>query len=139
MYAEPQQPGEEARGFDGPYGGDRLEARYGRQRAPVVVLERPPRVVAVESAHDGGRGVAARLDRNLRQPPKPIQAPQGANHEDLRVPRERAVGENWHASGTVNLRARRIGNHSSERRGLDASRPDFRGRFEALVSRVFRT
>src|ERR1700690_1826983 len=139
MYAEPQQPGEEARGFDGPYGGDRLEARYGRQRAPVVVLERPPRVVPVESAHDRSRSVPARLDRNLRQPRKPIQAHQVANHEDLWMSWNCAVRQNWHASGTVTLRARRIGDEASQRRGLHASRPDLGGRFESLVSRVFRT
>ena len=79
--------------------------------------------------------MAARLDCDLRQPRQAVKVHQIADHENLGVSWQRAVGSHFHASGAVGARA---GDHASERRGLDAGGPDLCDRFDPLESWVLR-
>ena len=91
MDDEPQQPGRESGDPEAADAADGAEAGDRRERPTVAVDEGTRARVAVETPLDRPGGMAARLDRGLRDTGNAVEAHQVADHEHLRVSGQREV------------------------------------------------
>ena len=137
MNGNPEEPREEARGFDASDVGHRRSASDGGHVAVVAIVKRDERFAA-DRAQDVACGVRPLLLGHLRDARQRLavlpQRTDVAHHENLRVPGHGQRRLDWYPSCAIEGHAKRLG----ERRRRDARRPQHCLRDDALAGGIRR-
>ena len=133
VHAEIGRERDRARQLEAADRADRAPAADDGQRPLVEVAERLDGAGA--TGGDPARDMARLLDRHRRQPGQRLAVGPGmrrgiADHRDLRMPGQRAVGQDLEAAAAVVLGPGGLRERAGERRRVHAGRPDHRRRVD---------
>src|SRR5262249_21173310 len=100
----------------------------------IAIAKRLLASVSLQAAIDRARSMNPSLHRDLGHPREMIQRHHVANHEDLGMTRQGAVGQHLDVPRAIGLRTRRFGEYLPQRRGLDAGSPDLCAAGDAFLA-----